>query len=123
MHSGFEFKVYNKNQLWKLPKYHTSTNVSKFVMSATLLRVVVRQSGLSATRPKRLARFNGRGGVLAVAGGTLGDGLGLRARLSSLKLLADGFDGRSAGVGDGSSPAEVRVDTGKEFAVVRLGDC
>lgn len=68
----------------------------------------------------RLARLDSRGGVLAVAGGALGDGLGLRAGLGALELLADGLDGRSAGAGNGSGTAEVGVDTSKDLTVVGL---
>ena len=68
-----------------------------------------------------LARLHGRGGVLAVVGGALGDGLGLVAGGGALELLADGLDGRSASGGDSGSAAEVGVDTGEELARVGLG--
>jgi hypothetical protein len=68
----------------------------------------------------RLARLDSGSSVLAVVGGALGDGLGLRARLGALELLADGLDGRSASAGDGSGTAEVGVDTGKDLSVVGL---
>jgi len=68
----------------------------------------------------RLARLDSGSSVLAVAGGALGDGLGLRAGLGALELLADGLDGRSAGAGDGSGTTEVGVDTGKDLTVVGL---
>jgi len=68
----------------------------------------------------RLARLDSGSSVLAVAGGALGDGLGLRAGLGALELLADGLDGSSAGAGDGSGTAEVGVDTGKDLSVVGL---
>jgi hypothetical protein len=72
---------------------------------------------------KRLAGLDCRGGVLAVAGGALGDGLGLVAGGGALELLADLLDGRSAGGGDGGSAAEVRVDTSEELARVGLLTC
>ena len=68
----------------------------------------------------RLARLDSGSSVLAVAGGALGDGLGLRTGLGALELLADGLDGRSAGAGDGSGTTEVGVDTGKDLTVVGL---
>jgi hypothetical protein len=74
----------------------------------------------ATTRSNCLARLDGGGSVLAVLGGALGDGLGLVAGGGTLELLANGLDGRSAGVGDGGSAAEVGVDTGKELAVVGL---
>ncbi len=67
----------------------------------------------------RLASLDGRGGVLALSGGALGDGLGLVAGLGAVELLADGLDGGSAGVGDGGRSTEVAVDTSKELS--RLG--
>jgi hypothetical protein len=69
---------------------------------------------------KRLARLNSRSSVLAVVGGTLGDGLGLVAGGGALELLADGLDRRSAGVGDGGGSTKVGVDTGEQLAVGRL---
>ena len=68
----------------------------------------------------RLARLDGGSGVLAVVGGTLGDGLGLASGLGSLELLADGLDGGSAGTGDGSGSAEVGVDASEDLSVVGL---
>jgi hypothetical protein len=41
---------------------------------------------------KRLARLDSRSSVLAVVGGTLGDGLGLVTGGGALELLADGLD-------------------------------
>lgn len=66
----------------------------------------------------RLARLDSGSGVLAVAGGALGDRLGLRAGLGALELLADGLDGAGAvAVVDGGRVTEVGVDTSKELAV------
>ena len=64
----------------------------------------------------RLARLDGGSGVLAVVGGTLGDGLGLASGLGSLELLADGLDGGSAGTGDGGGSAEVGVDADEQLS-------
>ena len=68
----------------------------------------------------RLARLDGRSGVLAVARGALGNGLGLASGLGALELLADSLDRGSAGAGDGSSATEVGVDTSKNLSVVGL---
>jgi hypothetical protein len=48
----------------------------------------------------RLARLDGRGGVLAVARGSLGDGLGLGANLCPFKFFTDSLYGGSTGAGD-----------------------
>jgi hypothetical protein len=88
---------------------------------------IARRSGTTTTiyraERKRLAGLDGRGGVLAVAGGALGDGLGLVAGGGALELLADLLDGRSAGGGDSGGAAEVGVDTGEELARVGLLTC
>src|SRR4051812_25947393 len=68
----------------------------------------------------RLASLDSRSSVLAVVGGALGDGLGLRAGLGALELLADGLDRCGAGVGDGGGTSEVGVDAGEDLAVVGL---
>jgi hypothetical protein len=47
-----------------------------------------------------LAGLDGRGSVLAVAGGALGDGLGLGTNLCSLEFFTDSLYGGSAGTGD-----------------------
>ena len=70
-----------------------------------------------------LARLDGRGGVLAVVGGALGDGRGLVTGSGALELLADLLDGGSAGGGDGGSAAKVGVDTSEELARVGLSTC
>ena len=75
------------------------------------------------SKRKRLAGLDGRGSVLAVVGGALGDGLGLVAGGGALELLADSLDGGSACAGDGGSAAEVGVDTGEELARGGLCTC
>ncbi len=90
------------------------------VISANDHYVLVRCKRIERVERIRLASLDSRGGVLAVAGGALGDGLGLRAGLGALELLADGLDGSSAGAGDGGGTAEVGVDTGKDLTVVGL---
>lgn len=72
----------------------------------------------TAAKTRRLARLDG--GVLAVVGGALGDGLGLVAGGGALELLADGLDRGGAGARDGGRVAKVGVDARQDLAVVGL---
>ena len=68
----------------------------------------------------RLARLDSGSGVLAVAGGALGDRLGLVSGGGAFELLADLLNAGSASAGDSSSATEVGVDTSKKLARVGL---
>lgn len=83
-----------------------------------LTAVPTNYQDIITTKARRLARLDG--GVLAVVGGALGDGLGLVARGGALELLADGLDRGGAGSRDGGRVAKVGVDARQDLAVVGL---
>lgn len=120
-----KLKIIYKNPLSKLLvlPVHKYRNTVGLIIGSQPLPLLVRVDlieSLQWYRVIRLTGLDGGSGVLAVGGRTLGDGLGLAARLGSLEFLADGLDAGSAGAGDGSSSAEVRVDASKDLSRVGL---